>query len=261
MAGGPGAAGGPASSARSPPRPALAGFRVGRAGGWRPEEEAGEGPPAPSRARPAYLGHGGAPEAAAPAGPERSGSVSLPGAAPLPLWSRSTPKKGRWRAPGVGRRPPSSRGLSRAASAGRGSSPPPAASSHAALRTSARRTLAARRTCGLDPAFPEGGRAAGLGCPGRSAGGGKARPRSRPARRPQRLCSLRGLQRCSPGAGGEMEPVCFFFHAALHGREGKSKRNWHGRKGMKKVGGPGSQKDITSGIAHLAQSCFVSQGR
>lgn len=60
-----------------------------------------------------------------------------------------------------------------------------------------------------------------------------------------------------------MKSVCLFFHAAFLqelGGEKKSQRNGSERKGMKKVWGPESQKDITSGIAHLAQSLFASQG-
>lgn len=79
MAGGPGAAGVPASSARSPPRPhALAGFRVGRAEGWRRGGGGRRRAAARSRVRPAYLGRGGAPEAAPPPGPGGGGSASLP---------------------------------------------------------------------------------------------------------------------------------------------------------------------------------------
>lgn len=142
MAGGPGAAGGPASSALAS-RPRARRFRVGRAGDGARSRAARCLPRSP-----AYLGHGA--PARRPLQPGRSAAARCrsPARRPWPFGPGQRRKRAGWRAPGVGRRPPSSRGLSRAASAGRGSSPQPAASSHAAPRTSARRTLAARRPAG-----------------------------------------------------------------------------------------------------------------
>lgn len=88
MAGRPGAAGEPASSARSPPRPPRA--RVpGRARRGRRRGRRRRGA---ARARPACLGRGGAEQPRPP-----------PRAATLPSGPRSTPKKGRGRASGGGR--------------------------------------------------------------------------------------------------------------------------------------------------------------
>lgn len=246
MAGGPGAAGVPASSARSPPRPhALAGFRVGRAEGWRRRGGGRRRAAARSRVRPAYLGRGGAPGAAPPPGPGGRGPARL-----LSLSAKKGPAGAR-RASGGGRCP-------RSGSPGRVSrrgdpSPQPAASSHASPLTSARRTPAARQTCEPDPAFGEGRRARRL----------RPRPRKPPphaGRSGSAACGVRGdAPRVEEGTGDEVKPVRSFFHAALQaGRE--REETGVGGTGMKGVWGPGSQNNITSGIAHLAQSGIVSQG-
>lgn len=175
MAGGPGAAGVPASSARSAPSararrgPGAARRRPARGGGGRRRAARCCLPRSPglsgSRLRP--------PGQPLLRGPGAAARPRSPSAAALRFWPCSAPEKGR---------------LVAGRAAGRGSQPPacslqPAASSHAARRTSARRTPAARQTCRLDPAFGEGWEPAGLGGPGggrREAQGGKARPRSLP---------------------------------------------------------------------------------
>lgn len=230
MAGGPGAAGEPASSARSLPRP-----RARRVPGWARRGMAPGGggrrraarPPARSP-RPALAGPVWVPSP----GPGRGRSASLPrsgGPASLvPLRAKKGPAGAR-RASGGGRRPRAGRPGPR--QPGGDPSPPPAASSHAAPRTSARRTPAARQTCGRDPAFGKGCEAAGLGGPGGGRAGGGRRESAAPQPPPHAARSgsaaRPGLQRGSRGTGGEMKPVCFFFHAAflqeLGGKKKKAK--------------------------------------
>lgn len=225
----------PASSARSPPRPhALAGFRVGRAEGWRRGGGGRRRAAARSRVRPASLGRGGAPEAAPPPGPGGGGSASLPRSGrPAGLLCLNA-RKGRVaarRASGGGRRPrPGCPGRVRR----RGDpSPQPAASCHASLLTSARRTPAARQTC--EP-IRLSGRAAGPGAAAAAPGAPAAAPSPQPPPHARRsgsaACGLRSDARVGRGTGGEVKPVRCFFRAAL--RAGRQRREEETG-----VGGPG----------------------
>lgn len=189
MAGAAGAAAGPASSARSPLRPALAGFRLGAPGAGRRR-----------RRRPADLGGGGTAEAAPPPGPGRWAPSRCPRAATLSSRARSTPNKGRRARAGRGEAAVPARAVpgrvSRERTQPRPAPPPPTPRS--ALPPAGPLRPADQRA---GPGFPGGLAAAGLR-PG-GAGGGQRCLAASPARRARRLCSLRGLQRCSPARGLE----------------------------------------------------------
>lgn len=209
------------------------------------EEEGGDGPPpAPALARPIWVA-AAPPEAAPPPGPGGVGSASLPrSGGPARLLSLSAKKgpAGARRASGGGRSPRS--GSPDRVSRRGDPSPQPAASSHAWLLTSASQDPRRPPDLRVDPGGLEG-------CgPGRRSWG-RVRAAS-PARR---------AQRCEPGsdrrrdeAGPLSLPRCF-----TSGKRETRRRNRRGRNGMKGVWGPGRQNDITSGIAHLAQSGIVSQ--
>lgn len=199
MAGGLGAAGVPASSARSPPRPhALAGFRVGRAEGWRRGGGGRRRAAARSRVRPTYLGRGGAPEAAPPPGPGGGGSASLPQKRrPCPSTLPQRQKRPGWRASGVGRRPPSSLRFSGPRQPPRGSQPPacsllPRLASHFRPQDPCRPP-----DLRVDPAVGEGWRAVG---PGARAAAASPQPLPHARRRGSAACGVRGD--APAGAGG-----------------------------------------------------------
>lgn len=205
MAGGPGAAGVPASSARSPPRPhALSGFRVGRAEGWRRgggrrRKEATGRRPLPrspglsgSRRRPPRQPLLLVPGAAAqPRSPE---------AAALPVCSPSAPKKARLARAGRREAAAVLARVRRTASAAEGI-PAPSLQPPPTPRFSLppRRTPAARRTCRW---IREGWRAAG---PGAGAGAGSPQPPPHAGRSGESQART----------GGEMKPVRSLFRAAL----------------------------------------------
>lgn len=232
MAGGPGAAGVPASSARSPPRPhALSGFRVGRAEGWRrggrrrrraaarcPRSPGLSGSPRRPRGSPSSRSRGG-------------GGGPAPSARPQRQKRRARRASGGGRSPRSGSPPRAGR---------RGDpSPQPAASSHASPLTSAPRDPRRPADLRADPAFRE-----------RPAPGLRPRPRGLP-RTPRAAVPARlGPEARRRRSARSSALLCEIG-------DGRARR---GRNGMKGVWGPGGQNDITSGIARLAQSCMLSQG-
>lgn len=233
MAGGPGAAGVPASAARSLPRP-----RACRVPGWarRGMAPGGGGRRRAARSLPRLPGLSGSRQRPRSSlfSSSRARQLSLAPPARRPCLSGpvQSQKRAGWRAPGVGRRPPSLRGLSEAASGGRGSQPP--ACSLLPRRASHFRPQDPCRPPDLrtDPAYGKGGKAAGLRAPAGPRGRREdAAPQPPPHAGRSASAACRGLQRRSRGTGDEMKPVCFFFRAALQERKKKAKGTRVGGKG------------------------------
>lgn len=203
MAGGPGAAGVPASSARSLPRP-----RACRVPGWarRGMAPGGGGRRRAARSLPRWPGLSRSRQRPRSSlfswSRARQLSLAPPARRPCLSGPVQSQKRAGWRAPGVGRRPPSLRGLSKAASGGRGSQPPacsllPRRASHFRPQDPCRppdlRTGSGSREGleGCGPPLPRRVR----------AGGGKMRPRSLP--RTPGAAPLQPAGVCSDARGGQ----------------------------------------------------------
>lgn len=233
MAGGPGAPGPPASSARSPPRP-----RARRVPGGAPAGGDRAGPPAPLPRSPGLSGSRRRPEAAPPPGPGAAAPSRSPGAAPLP----SAPARRQTRAagaPGVG--------SGRRARAGR-----PGRVSREGVPAPSRQPPPTPRFA-LPPAGPL--RPAGPRPAPASRAALRARGAGRRGPRPPAQAG-RGGSAARGGTGGELQPVCRFSRAAVRGRGEREKARETGEGGK----GCGGVREGTK-APHLGSHVWPSPPR